>query len=463
MIKKILVFLGVIFLHILLLSQTIFTAWPEMLSYPYLVLNNFALYKDFILPYPPGLIMTLVGFFNLFGFSAENLKYLTWGLIILTDLVLYLILLKITKRIWVSGIFLFLYVFLQTFLDGNMLWFDFATVLPLIASFYFLLKWLENKKNLDLSLVGVFLGLAIAVKQVSLLYLFSVGLFLLIYSWKNIVKNAFLLGIGVMSVAAIVFLFLVFTLSIEFFWKWTIIFPFFEWSKFPGYVDFYITNQWIKVLVLLTLPLLPAVLLVKKIKQERVFLVSLLIFAACLVAIYPRFSFFHLQPAIAFAIIIFAQIYLFIYQKLKALYLISVFVVVIGVIHLTSPIMLGNGIRFFSEKDISLGQEIQRMVKKDERIYLLGLDSSLYVYADRLPPTRWSDNFGWYLEIDGIQDWVLEGIKQTPPKIVLRKPPLLGEWYQIGVYEPKKILNYIYDNYQKESIMENGVEVWTRK
>ena len=78
-----------IIFHFFLLSKLQFTAWPELLSYPYFFASGLKLYKDFIMPYPPGLIFYLVLTFKYLGFSPESLKYSFWLLVLFTDLALF--------------------------------------------------------------------------------------------------------------------------------------------------------------------------------------------------------------------------------------------------------------------------------------------------------------------------------------------------------------------------------------
>ncbi|KKS65383.1 MAG: hypothetical protein UV33_C0004G0011 [Candidatus Daviesbacteria bacterium GW2011_GWA1_42_6] len=142
------IFLPVLLLvHLVILSRLTFTAWPEMLFYPYLFLNGFSFYKDFIMPYPPALPLFLSGIYSLFGVTPEVLKITAWILILSTDILLFLILTKVLKSGFLALPFLAIYILLQSFFDGNMLWFDFATTAPLLAALFFILKWLESGKT----------------------------------------------------------------------------------------------------------------------------------------------------------------------------------------------------------------------------------------------------------------------------------------------------------------------------
>ena len=78
-------------IHLFLLINLRFEAWPEIIIYPWLMDHGFKLYQDIINPYLPGLTWFLYFFFRLFGFSVFNWQILTWGIIILTDVLIYFI------------------------------------------------------------------------------------------------------------------------------------------------------------------------------------------------------------------------------------------------------------------------------------------------------------------------------------------------------------------------------------
>src|SRR4030042_6988804 len=77
--------------HLLLLINTRFTLWPEMVVYPYLVNNGFLLYRDIINPYPPFLTYFLTIFSKNVGYNPFSYQIFTWGIILLTDIVIYIL------------------------------------------------------------------------------------------------------------------------------------------------------------------------------------------------------------------------------------------------------------------------------------------------------------------------------------------------------------------------------------
>ena len=171
------------------------------------------------------------------------------------------------------------------------------------------------------------------------------------------------------------------------------------------------------------------------------------------------FSFFHFQAALAFLVI--SYIYLFQGFGGKTIYAIFLIPFLVLVINLRS-LKFGEA-RFWGQSEISLAQTIQNETKKDETLYLLGLDSNLYTLSSRLPNTPWLDNFGWYLEIPGVQEEVLVSFEKKPPAKIFWKTPDEGNWYDIGTYQPQMITDWIRENYVKEKEIMKGVWEWRRK
>ncbi len=450
--------------HILILSQITFTAWPEMLSYPYLLAHGFTLYKDYVMPYPPGLVWLLSGIFQSFGFNVEILKYLTWTLILTEDLFLYLISRKLTnENRRVGFIFLGIFIFLQSFLDGNMLWFDLATSLPLLIAFYFGMKWLENFNQKNLFLIGLFLGLAVLIKQTAIIYLLAFGLIYLKYRGIAKIRELAVFVAGVFVLWVSLYAYLLSAGLLSSFTNWVLIYPLTQWSKFPGYVNFALSKKQLLVLGLILLPALGGLLQLKKIKRDKVFLFSGIFTVAALISVYPRFSFFHLQPAIPFITILILKTFNGFPKGWQRRYAVLLGVVVISVIVLLGKGNFINQIRFYATSDQNLAREINASTKDNRRVFLLGLNSSEYVFAGKLPPVNWSDNFGWYLEIPEVQDWVIQGLKITPPEKVFWRVPNSGNWYDLGTYQPQKIIDFIRQNYILTGKIEGGVEIWTKR
>lgn len=450
-------------IHLAILSRLTFTDWPEMLSYPYLFSHGFTFYKDFIMPYPPGLVAFLAGIFNVFGFTPEVLKATTWGLILSADLLIYAIFKRTTKSGLAALLFLGVYILLQSFLEGNMLWFDFATVIPLLAGFFMVLKWLHEKSVKYLFLTSMFLSVAILIKQTATIYFIFFVIYYLILERKVLVRELSALALGPILVFSPFIIYLLLTGAVDDFWRWTVVYPLTEWSKFPGYVDFEVPKKYILAVLLLLVPVALGFVNLKAILRDKVFYLSLFFLVAALLSVYPRFSFFHLQPAVAFAVITFSIVFAGMSKRLKVIQAFLISSVVLAIVKIVYPVNFSEPVRFYGESEKRLSQKISMMVGSNERVFLFGLDSSLYVFSETLPPRNWSDNFGWYLEIPGVQEWVLEGFTSDRPEKILRQIPSSGSWFKPGVYQPEKVVNYMNVYYDRGGEIEPGVEIWTRK
>lgn len=434
--KKSIVLIGLaaLVVHVFLLSGLRFTAWPEMLSYPYLRNNGFLLYKDMIHPYPPVLTMALSIIYKLFGYKLIVLKVFTWLIILVNDVLIFLIVKKMVNSERWAVISVIFYVLIQPFLEGNQLWFDLAIVPFILLSTYCILQ-----KKFFWS--GLFLGVAILTKQTVGLYLVF-GILYIAYRERNFKKVLlFLLG------PAVLFLVLLFRLitegALSGFLNWTLIYPFTRWSKFPGYVQMVLTRRDIVILVLLVLP---AILLILKLRRNFFREKSILLTTFCLllsfVLVYPRFSFFHLQLGIAFCAI-FYSVFL---SKFKFSYILHLISYILLFWFICLPVLKsdwGKETRFWGNEDIKVAELIKNSTKPDDLIFLLGPHSGLYVLSGRLPPKPWADNFAWYLEIPGVQDEIIKRWEGKIPKVVFTNNIQEGNWYDLGTYRPKKIVDWI--------------------
>lgn len=416
--------------HIVILLNLNFTAWPEIFSFPYLFNNGFDLYKDMVHPYTPLLTILLSFLYKLFGYNVWVVKLFTYFLILVNDILIFKITSKITKNTrW--GIFaVIFYILTQSFLDGNQLWFDFAMSTPILVGSLLIL----NKKYF---LSGVAFAIAFLIKQNSALF-FIFGLLLSLKN-KNYLK--ILLGSLLPIIPFSIYLFQKNTIMD--FLNWVLIYPSKYWTSFPNYVQMVPSNRQLLILALLFLPVLYLVIK-KEIKNNILLFGSLFI---SLVLIYPRFSFFHFQTGIAILAIIFGVVSSYFPKKY---YLFLYLIVLILLI----PKDWGSSVRFIDDNKL--------VMNKSEEVYLLGPHSLNYVTSGTLPPKPWIDNYGWYFEMPNIQENMIDGWKVDPPVYVYWTIAQAGNWYDLGTYQPEKIVKYIKDNYQKID-QQNEVEVWKLK
>jgi len=416
--------------HLFLLANLQFTVWPEMLSYPYLFSNGFSLYGGMAYPYSPLLTAILAGWLSVFGFSVFALKIFTWLGIAATDIFVLLSLRELFDK--AKAYFLLaLFILAQSVFDGNMMWFDNFLILPLSAAFYFFLKR-------KFYLLGAALAIATFTKQTAFIYPLVFAGYLFYRKDFAALKKV---------TAPIVFFWVIFLLylllagQLQWFLNWNYIYPLTFWTGFPGYTDLAPTKQELFLLVLIASS---AILVIRK----KV-ITAALVFAA-LVATYPRFSFFHLQPAIVFLPFAIG------YAGKKFAVPVAFLLLVIAM-----PIFARN----WGEQDRFTGRETAEIIGSfdEERVYLLGVHSANYVFSRTLPPKPWVDNFGWYMEIPGIQQEVIQGIEREKIDTILIRVPREGNWFDIGVYLPDKVVEHVRRNFDNKGEIVEGIELWQRE
>src|SRR5438105_2626579 len=97
-------------LHLFILSVLQFTAWPEMVSFPYLINHGFVTYKDMVHAYPPLQVNILAALYSIFGYKVMVLKIFGFATILTGDILIFLIIQKLTKKINLALIGLGIYV-----------------------------------------------------------------------------------------------------------------------------------------------------------------------------------------------------------------------------------------------------------------------------------------------------------------------------------------------------------------
>lgn len=460
--KEILILLLFIVAHIFILFNLRFTAWPEMFSYPYLRNNGFLIYKDMIHPYPPLLTVALSYVFKIFGYSLINLKIITYLMIFINDLLIFFISKKILKNKLHSFIPLIFYIFIQPFLDGNMLWFDFAITTPLLFSLLFLFKAID-KKNLKFNFIlsGIFLSIATLIKQTSGIFFIASLIFFLFNKFK--IKEVFLMFLGPLIMGLALLIRLIQEKAFLDFVNWTFIYPSKFFIKFPGYVRMDISRNDLLNIFLIFIPLMSFLFIYRKIVKQKKFILSVIFFICGLLAIYPRFSFFHFQIALAFLPVV---LIFFLNEKEKKVF-ISIFLsLILSVYFISIPKIKTEWkkeTRFLGFEEKMISKIIEENSDCKDKVYLFGSYSNLYIMANRIPPKRWFDNFGWYLEIDGVQEEILLRWREDLPQIILWQTPLVGQWFDLGVYQPKQISEFILKNYNRINEPYPGITLWKLK
>src|SRR3990167_8688242 len=281
--------------HLLLLLNTTFTLWPEMVVYPYLLNNHFVLYKDIINPYPPLLTFALSLFASGFGYHPQAYRVLTLIIILVIDSLLFVTTYKISKSYVLALISTAFFVTLSTAFGINGLWYDLVLTPFILLAFYNFFNFLKSRKNLNLYTSFFFLIIAFLIKQqiILLICYFLLLSIIKLSNPKKLFKIFYPLVIffGVILILQSIIFFKLNVLG-DFIY-WTIIFPFFKASASAGYV-LLPTFKQVSVLIALFVISIPS-LFVKDLSGKLIFFTAFILFAFT----YPRFDYFHLVPALA--------------------------------------------------------------------------------------------------------------------------------------------------------------------
>src|SRR3989338_6645938 len=156
----------ILLVHLVLLLNTRFTLWPEMVVYPYLVNKGFFLYKEIINPYPPILTFFLTIFAKIVGYHPVPYQILTWIFILTIDLSIFYIAKKIFKKLHSALASLLFFMILSIPFGVNGLWFDLVQTSFILFATYYFYQYLQKPKQIDTLLLPFFsLTIAFFFKQ----------------------------------------------------------------------------------------------------------------------------------------------------------------------------------------------------------------------------------------------------------------------------------------------------------
>jgi len=424
------VFLAIV-AHLLLLARTQFTAWPEMLLWPYLILKGWLPYKDIAIAHTPLLFTDLSVFYWIFGLGPVQLKIYTWVLILLTDGLLFWIVRKIWKT-ELALIALLLYIPLQFYYGGNGLWFDLALA-PLALLIYY---YLRKQKYFW---AGIWWGIAFFTKQTACWFLVPIFIMLLktnlFVGLKDFIKGSLTVTLPILAVIYFLGIF-------PNFFFWAVKFGIGILPTASGQILF----PTIKQMLVAVFPI--ALLFLARLRLHKPSTTLLLwgVFGA--LGVYPRWDLFHFQPGLPFLAIGLA-LTLLSFPKIKAVeksVLLIVLALFLIVIARQTERTWGQGDRFFEPQILQTSAYIKNNTSKDNKIYVFNTWDDIYVLSDTLPATRpWTPGLGWYVGLAGMQEKMTAQLAESRPRyIVIGQYDDTNSW----VYKPDLIMDFIRKNYQ---------------
>lgn len=369
-----------------------FTAWPEMLAWPYLILNGWLPYKDIAIAHNPLLIAVLALFYKMFGVGILQLKLFTWILIFLNSFLTYFV----TNKFWNKNkaiLASILYLLLCIIYEGNGLWFDLALV-PFALLLYYLVK---TQKYV---LAGIVFALGFFTKQTFIYFLIPL-LLSEIKDKKTLLTRSekFLKGSVVIG---ILFLLIMFVFGIaDDFYLWAIKFGIFYLPGAEGQVLIPTLKQLIFsiapfLVLFFNFTLLPWIL-------------------AGIAGIYPRFELFHFQPALPFLAIAVSNI---IFSKQKILIKSIIVVFIFAFLFLGLKRQIGTNTRFLEPEVIKITDEINKVGAKD--IYIINYWDNIYALTGTVPATKpLIPYIPWYLNYQNNKELIINDLKLKMPKVLV--------------------------------------------
>ena len=426
--KKNYTFAGVLYLtafvavHFILLLKVKFTAWPEMLAWPYLTVNGWLPYRDIAIAHTPLLLVDLSVFNAVFGVGLMQLKIYTWILIILTDVLIF----YVAKKLWnrkVAFFALLIYIPLHILYEGNGLWFDLALAPLALIVFY-------NLKKSQYFWAGLCFASALLTKQTAAWFIIPVMIYFLNV---NYFKNIHTLKIKILAFAAgfiipiVIFLLtlVVFSLQDDFY-QWALKFGILYLPKAQGQILF----PGLKQLVIFFIPfsILIPFLIWKKFQAND------LVVWICsgLLGIYPRFEYFHFQPALPFLAIGIALLTSRLSKRQ-----VNIFSVMLGLYLLITGVLFfrfvirnwGKETRFFTDLEKNIATYTISELGEKKEIYVLNYWDSLYAMTNTIPATRpLIPYIPWYLDYNDLKKTVFNDLRNTMPTIIIK-----GEYTHSGL------------------------------
>lgn len=379
-----------------------FTAWPEMLAWPYLMLQGWLPYRDIAIAHNPLLLLDLVIFYKIFGVGIMQLKIYTWILISINIYLTFFVAKKFwnVKAAYLSSV---VYVLLTLVYEGNGLWFDLALTPFAILLYLFI----HEKKYIW---AGVAFALGFLTKQTFVYFLLPVAVEIvhgteIQLRYKYLVQRSKQFVIGSLLVLLIPLALFAYLGILDDYYNWAIIFGILYLPNAVGQVSFPSLSQFVFALS-------PFFVLLFSTHY------SLISFAlAGAMGVYPRWELFHFQPALPFVAM---AISIFFFSNSKKLLKYLVFVFLLAYLFIGIKRNLGGGTRFFESDVQKLSSEVSSHSSLISNLYIVNYWDNVYALTNTMPATRpLIPYIPWYLNYDNNKEKILNDLKTKMPDAIV--------------------------------------------
>ena len=407
--------LVIIGFHLLILSRSVFFPYPELFIYSYLTKQGLIPYKQIFDQHFPGIMFFPVNLATLGIDTPQEAQMLHLGIVVLTQVILFVIGRKLFKSNLYALISNLLFFIWQPFFEGYVFWIDSFLPLLLLPAFYFLIVK-TNSKSYFYS--GLFLGIGLLFKQVVGPLIFLIILYLINSLRRGSIKLKGVINfISGLAIPVMILIFWVTKLGI---WKdflyWTITFNLTTFAemgrKYPdlagilksmpifGLSTFFLLYFWTK-------------------RKFKDIFILVIFFVGSLAFSYARFDFIHLQPALPFAILIITWAIRGIKMK-KLVPFIGIYV--LFSLYLLMPfyrIIIEDKIIFYGDFEKRVSVKVLNYADSGDSIFAFGTTFHLYQLTNTLPPGKvFVFQFPWFMKVT--EERIFKGIISDPPKVIIR-------------------------------------------
>lgn len=414
----------VISLHLVVILLGGYFLSPEFTLYPYLVSRGFLPYINIIDQHFPSLILGPLSFPSWLTGNPFPLLLIFTSLTALTDLFIFLSLVRRGNKKPLS--WLLAWIVISYWFSGNTLWLESFITLYLAVIFFLG----QNHKPHGSFLHGFLFAMVLLVKPT----LFPLLILLFIYQ-KLILDRYFL--IGFILPLSITGLFLVKFGIVSDFLDLTIRFNRQFYARYATKPPTF--RQTIETIVIF----IPAIYLL--FSRRKLLPILIILFATA--AIFPRFEYIHLQPALLLLLLFVAgEINLAISSFIPIILLLLTFFVYRNLRH-----NFGN---FYLDKETQRVVEVIK-TKPGNFLYVMGGNDLLYQLTNRVPPgLTFLPGLPWYWRDEVLANKMVRALAASPQTLVLIKSNATLDGVNIQL-STGLIGEYLRENYQQAGTIES--------
>lgn len=442
--RLVLITLAVILLvHAIILFKLIFFPYPELFIYPYLTEQGLLPYKQIIDQHFPGLMFLPINLNNL-GMTDEYIaRWWLVGLVVFTQILLFLISSKIFNDFRKAILVNIFYLIWQSFFEGWVLWIDSFLSLFYLPAFYFCYQFLAKFRKRDLMLCGLFLSISLLFKQVAIPL--AILVFILFFYFRPNLQTIVYFLIGFLPIPLLMVGYFYFKGIFGDFWFWTVTFNLTTFAKYGRKLPF-LTG------IIRVCGVYSPILLLNLCKDRKLVICLLVFIAGSLTTAFARFDFVHFQPSLPF-IAIASSAVLFKVWEIPGYRLLAIgyFLMTIFWLSIFYKGHIGEKVFFFDENTKLISSKIRQYVKIKEEIFLFGPVPHLYQMSNTIPAGKiFVFQFPWF--IMETEDRFIEALRVHPPNLIVRDRSVIIEDQPIIEYA-KRLDDYVEKNYYvKEKI-----------